>query len=264
MLFFAVDDERLALNEAQCAIAEAAPEAEIMTFLSASDALDTIKNRGLSPDVVFSDIKMSGMSGLEFAEALQTVSPDTRVVFVTRYKKYAVDDFRVRAQGYILKPLKAELVREELRRLPAKQEKLTVRCFGCFEVFWRGEPLTFQRRKTKELFAYLIDRRGAECTAEQIIAALWKENGDRKAAKQRVRNLIGDLKSTLGEIGMGDVLIRRGSRVAIRPDRVDCDYYRMLAGDMDGIGSFRGEYMVDYSWAELTAGTLFFKVETDT
>ena len=210
MLIFAVDDERLALNEAQRAIAEAAPEAEIMTFLSALVA------------------------------------------------------FRVRAQGYILKPLKAELVQEELRHLPVKQEKLTIRCFGCFEVFWRGEPLIFERRKTKELFAYLIDRRGAECTAEQIIAALWKENGDRKAAKQRVRNLIGDLKSTLGEIGMGDVLIRRGSRIAIRPDRVDCDYCRILAGDMDGIGSFRGEYMVDYSWAELTAGTLFFKVETDT
>ena len=47
MLIFAVDDGRLALNEAQRAIAEATPEAEIMTFLSASDALDAIKKQGL-------------------------------------------------------------------------------------------------------------------------------------------------------------------------------------------------------------------------
>ena len=42
-------------------------------------------------------------------------------------------------------------------------------------------------------------------------------------------------------------------------DALDCDYYHMLNGDPDYVQNFKGEYMVDYSWAEPTAGLLFFK-----
>ena len=263
MLIFAIDDERPLLNEAQRVIAEAAPDAEIMPFLLAKEALQVIKTQGLFPGIVFCDIEMPGLSGLEFAVALKNVSPDTHVVFVTGYSQYAVDAFKIRAHGYILKPLRPDLVQAELHYLPPElkqdQEKLTVRCFGYFEVFWRGKPVKFERRQTKELFAFLIDRRGATCTAEDINAALWEDGSDLKSAKQRIRNLINDLKSTLETIGMSEVLIRRGSQIAIRTDRVNCDYYRMLEGDMDAVNSFRGEYMTDYSWAEITAGTLFFQ-----
>ena len=148
MLIFAIDDERPLLAEAQRAIREAAPDTEIMAFSSAEDALDAIRTQGHSPNIVFSDIEMPGLSGLEFAVALKTVSPDTRVVFVTGFSQYAVEAFRMRAHGYIMKPLKKELVATELRYLPQepkpKPEKLTVRCFGYFEVFWQGRDL--QRR----------------------------------------------------------------------------------------------------------------------
>ena len=57
---------------------------------------------------------------------------------------------------------------------------------------------------------------------------------------------------------MEDILIRRKNNIAIRTELLDCDYYRMLEGDMAAVNAFRGEYMVNYSWAELTAGTLYF------
>ena len=263
MLIFVIDDELPLLNEARRAIAEAAPDAEIVPYLSAKEALDAIKTQELSPNIVFSDIEMPGLSGLEFAVALKTASPNTRVVFVTGFSKYAVEAFKMRAHGYILKPLKKELVETELSYLPQepepKPEKLTVRCFGYFEVFWQGKPLRFERRQTKELLAYLVDRRGATCTSEEIIAALFEDECGVKDAKHRVRNLANDLKSTLDHIGMSDILIKRRATLAINADKIDCDYYRMLSGDMDAVNAFRGEYMTDYSWAELTTGTLFFK-----
>ena len=43
-----------------------------------------------------------------------------------------------------------------------------------------------------------------------------------------------------------------GGRIAIRMEGIDCDYYRMLAGDMDAVNAFHGEYMSQYSWAEIT------------
>ena len=65
MLIFAIDDERPLLAEAQRAIREAAPDTEIMAFSSAEDALDAIRTQGHSPNIVFSDIEMPGLSGLE-------------------------------------------------------------------------------------------------------------------------------------------------------------------------------------------------------
>ena len=110
-----------------------------MCFERATDALEAIRARALSPDIAFSAIEMPGMSGLEFAVALRTVSPETRIVFVTAHSQYALDAFRVRAQGYIMKPLTAALVRTELDELPAEPEpasnRLRVQCFGSFEVF---------------------------------------------------------------------------------------------------------------------------------
>ena len=119
--------------------------------------------------------------------------------------------------------------------------------------------MIFARRQTKELFAYLVDREGAACTAEEIAAALWEEENDIQAMKHRIRNLIGDIRNCLGRIGMEDVLIRERRQLALRRDRLDCDYYRMLAGDMEMVNAYRGEYMVEYSWAELTAGRLHFR-----
>ena len=262
MMIFAIDDEPKALRVLCRCVEEAAPGTELRAFDKAADALDAIRTGGLSPDIVFSDIEMPGASGLEFAVALKTASPDTRVVFVTAFSQYALDAFRVRAQGYIMKPLTPELVREELDELPAapkpQTNRLRVQCFGSFEVFWQGEPLKFARRQTKELLAYLIDRKGAACTSEELVSALWGDSSGRKDAKHGIRNLIGDLRETLKQIGMEDVLIRRGAHIAIRPELLDCDYYRMLAGDMAAVNAFRGEYMSNYSWAELTAGALYF------
>ena len=262
MMIFAIDDEPKALRVLCRCVEAAAPGAGLRAFDSAFAALDAIRFGGLFPDIVFSDIEMPGLSGLEFAVALKKASPDTRVVFVTAFSQYALDAFQVRAQGYIMKPLTTALVRRELDELPAEPKpapnRLRVQCFGYFEVFWRGEPLRFARRRTKEFLAYLVDRRGAFCAMEDVISALWGDVDDMKNAKHRVRNYISDLRETLKEIGMEDVLIRRTNNIAIRTELLDCDYYRMLEGDMAAVNAFRGEYMTNYSWAALTAGNLYF------
>ena len=265
MLIFAIDDERPLLTAAKRIIGQAVPEAEILTFSEAGKALDVITGQNLQPDIVFSDIEMPGISGLDFAVKLKTVSPNTNLVFVTGYSEYAVEAFKVRAHGYILKPLTVAAVQEELAAIPVTQvpepasDKLEVHCFGYFEVFYQGKPVIFQRKQTKELLAFLIDREGAACTADDIAAGIWEDELDITPIKQRIRNLISDLKNTLEQIGMEKVLIRSHNQLAIRRDMVDCDYYKMLAGDMAYVNAFRGEYMTDYPWAELTAGKLYFK-----
>ena len=137
-------------------------------------------------------------------------------------------------------------------------ERLRVQCFGTFEVFWQDRPLAFSRRQTKEVFAFLVDRRGALCSSEDLIAALWEDRLSLKSAKHRIWNLTSDLRASLRGIGMEDVLVSQGRRLAVRTDLLDCDYYQMLAGDPSAQSAFRGEYMEQYSWAELTKGRLHF------
>ncbi len=264
MQIFAIDDERAMLEELHEAIAQAEPGAEILDFRRAREALSAITERGLAPDVVFSDIQLPGMDGLAFAVQLKKALPGVKIVFVTGYEHYALEAFRRRVNGYLMKPVDAAMVREELDalELPARPEnsgKLRVRCFGYFDVFWQNEPLMFSRTQTKELFAYLIDREGAACTAGEIISALWEDEGSVKNPKAYLRVLTQDLRATLASVGMEDILIRAHGQWAVRTDLVDCDYYRMKQGDVWAINEYHDEYMIQYSWAEFTLAKLHFE-----
>ena len=265
MLIFAIDDEPKMLVLLHDAIAKAAPDAEIRDFSDSGELLSAMEEEGLTPDVVFSDIELPEMNGLALAVEIKKQTPETKIIFVTGFPKYAADAFRLHANGYIIKPVSADRVREELDHLdlpqavPETREKLRVRCFGHFEVFWHGEPVVFQRKQSKELLAFLIDREGRACTTEEIAAALWENEEDIKAAGSRIRRILHDLRATLREIGMEDLLIRQRRQLAVRRDLMDCDYYRMLEGDMDAVNAFGGTYMIEYSWAELTTGRLQFQ-----
>ncbi len=262
MRIFALDDEPLMLETLQRTIREAVPDAELCVFSRARDVLAALSG-GEKADLIFSDIEMPGVNGLELALQMKKLSPNTRIVFVTGYSEYAVEAYCMHVSGYMMKPVTVERVREEIAHCvlsvdaaPESADRLRVRCFGSFEVFWQGEPLGFSRSRSKELLAYLVDRRGEFCTGGELIAVLWEDEGDTERRKTYLRALTADLQAVLGRIGMGDVLIRRHRQWAIRPELLDCDYYRMLDGDVEALNEFRGEYMSRYSWAELTTGEL--------
>ncbi len=266
MKIFAIDDEPDVLETLHEAIRDALPGAEITDFRRCQAALDAVREQGVFPDVVFTDIRMPDMNGLQLAAALKETAPDTQIVFVTAYSEYALEAWKRHVHGFLVKPVTAEDICDTLKHLqhtsvPASWDKLRVRCFGHFEVFWHDQPVIFTRKKSKELFAFLIDREGAACTRDQIAAALYEGETDMQAAGSRIRKLISDLRTTLTEIGMEDVLIRERRQIAIRPSMIDCDYYRMLEGDVAMVNAYRGEYMLEYSWAELTTGRLFFRSE---
>ena len=137
-----------------------------------------------------------------------------------------------------------------------KRRRLRVQTFGNFGVFRDGVPVRFRRSRTMELFAYLIDRRGAGCTMGELISVLWEGRPDTSGVRSQLRSLIADLRATLEELGEEAVVVKQRNLIAVDPERVDCDYYRFLAGDRAAVNAFRGEYMTNYSWAEPTVGAL--------
>ena len=250
-----VDDERVIREGAVRVVEQCMPTAEITQCEAPEEALEQAEKQKF--DIAFLDIQMPGMSGVELAKRIKKVSPDTNIIFSTAYQEYAGEAFEIHASGYITKPLTVEKVNRELdnlrRPLEDDDRGLRVQAFGNFEVFYNGEPLRFKYTKTKELLAYLVDRNCAVVDIGEIRSTLWDDNEDRSSYIKQLRK---DLVDTLKNVGANDAIVVMRGGIGILPSKVKCDFFDYLAGEPKGINSYHGEYMQQYSWAEVTHGSL--------
>ena len=257
MIAIAVDDEALMLGALVAAV-EASPDiASVAKFSDCEAALEYV---GSNPvDIAFLDINMRGMGGLALAEKIVAARPGCKIVFCTGYAEYAIPAFKLHASGYLMKPISAEDVQSEIDNVKGvkhKEKLLTVRCFGNFEVYVKEEKLVFKRLKTKELFAFLVDRKGAGMTIKQICTALFPDDMDDTKNSAYLRQLVMDLKNTLKSVGAESVLCHESPCYRVDTSLIKCDYISYLE---TGKPEFHGEYMTQYSWAEDTCAMLLFK-----
>ena len=199
---------------------------------------------------------MRGMTGLELAEKIIEYRPDCKIIFCTGYEEYAIPAFKLHASGYLMKPISAQDVQNEIDNIKGNQKKeklLQVKCFGNFEVYSKGDRLLFKRSKTKELFAFLVDRSGAGMTAKQICAVLFPDDTDDTKNSAYLRQLVLDLKTTLKSVGAEDVFRHETPFYRIDTSLIKCDYLSYLESRKP---QFCGEYMSQYSWADETCAML--------
>ena len=257
MIAIAVDDEALMLGALVSAI-EASPDiSEVNKFSNCEKALEFVKENHV--DIAFLDINMRGMGGLALAEKILSASPDCKIVFCTGYEEYAIPAFKLHASGYLMKPISAEDVQGEIDNIKGvrnKEKPITVKCFGNFEVYVKNQKLMFKRLKTKELFAFLVDRNGAGMTAKQICAVLFPDDTDDNKNAAYLRQLVLDLKNTLKAVGAEGVLCHETPCYRVDTSLIRCDYISYLE---TGKPEFHGEYMSQYSWAEDTCAMLQYK-----
>lgn len=252
-----VDDEPLMLYALSKAVKASPDITSVAEFTSCKDTLEWAQHNPV--DVAFLDIDMRGMGGLVLAQKLMEIHPDCKVVFCTGYEQYAVAAFKIRVSGYLMKPISAKDVQEEIdhiKGVKAMEKPLTVKCFGNFEVYVHNEKLAFKRTKTKELLAFLIDRKGAGVTGKEICAMLWPDDGDEDKYHNYLRQLFLDLRQTLETAGVDDIVTQSNYSYSLDIEKIDCDYYTYL---QTGKPEFYGEYMMQYSWAEETCGLLWKK-----
>ena len=254
MVAIAVDDEVLMLGALVSAIKASSDISEVFQFSGCDEALAFVKDNLV--DIAFLDINMRGIGGLTLAKKIIELCPDCKIVFCTGYEEYAIPAFKLHASGYLMKPISATDVQTEIDNIKGVrqgQKPLVVKCFGNFEAYAKGEKLIFKRSKTKELFAFLVDRNGAGVTVAEIGVALWEDDED-KMNPNYIHQLFRDLRQSLEAIGVEDIFERKNYFYSIKPEKLDCDYYSYLK---TGKPEFRGEYMSQYSWAEETCGMLW-------
>lgn len=254
MKAIAVDDEELMLRALVRAISASPDIEEVVKFSNCEKALDYVKENTI--DVAFLDINMRGMGGIALAEKIIKLRPNSKIVFCTGYEEYAIPAFKLHASGYLMKPISAKDVQGEIDNIKgvrSKEKLLEVKCFGNFEVYLKGERLSFKRSRTKELFAFLVDRNGAGMTAKQICAVLFPDDTDDVKNTAYLRQLVLDLKNTLKIVGAETVLCHETPYYRVDTNMLKCDYFSFL---QTGKPEFFGEYMAQYSWAEETCAML--------
>lgn len=148
-------------------------------------------------DVVFLDIHIPELNGIELAERILESKPGVYVVFITTYEEYAIKAFELSAIDYILKPVRLERLKRTVQRI--KQRKLapvtsphpsglwSMRMFGRFRIVGEyQEHITFHFRtnKAQEIFFYLVHHHGKVIPKSILMDMFWPDFEWSRASSQ--------------------------------------------------------------------------------
>lgn len=271
-----IDDERIALNYLEHRIQEVSSVNIIGKFLEPHAALEFILHH--EADVVFLDICLPEMNGIELAERLLQIKPKLHVVFCTAYEEYAIKAFELNALDYLLKPVTKERLILTLQRI---QERLGIDSEGFpaapviqMKLFQQvviesegrsAAPLRWRTTKAQELFLYFLQNRGQLVRKSAIIELLWPEYEFDKAYSL-LYTTVYHIRKTLGPFQHHFQLSNATDGYVLHIENVQLDVEewesRILSclpvaentiSDMEqAMGLYTGDYLeeYDYWWGE--------------
>lgn len=255
MLTITLDDETFAVNALLRVLKKVDPAGIHEGVTNEKDFFAYLEEH--FADVAFVDVDLYGTDGITITKTLAEKYPDLNVIIYTGHPQYRGDAMDVYACACLVKPVDEDDVQEALAHLRRKIRSVRIQCFGRFEVFADDKPVKFKRTGSKEVFAYLIDKRGAAVSIDELRCLLWGEEEDTEQKKNYIRNLIRDIRSILGQYGLYDVILNDPGFYAVDSSKLNCDYYDFLAGK-EVRAALLGEYMEQYSaWSGATKKKLF-------
>lgn len=98
-------------------ILEEDTEEIVYEFSSGNIALHWLKNHTGELDLLFLDVEMNGLSGIETANEIRQFDPNILIVFVTGFPDFVFEGYRVQALDYLIKPVEPKLLLEVLNRV---------------------------------------------------------------------------------------------------------------------------------------------------
>ncbi|SEN30910.1 Two-component response regulator, SAPR family, consists of REC, wHTH and BTAD domains [Terribacillus saccharophilus] len=185
-----VDDEPLALQFLETQLHNIGDFTIVGAYQTSRGLMDRIKEK--KPELLFLDIKIGSVNGVELAATIQEEQPNLPIVFVTGFHEYAVQAFELNALDYIVKPIQKERLRKTIQRLNTEVQKkasdtpIRINCMPTLQFFQNGETLPVQWRtsKAKEVFCYLLHHAEKPVRKDVLIEEFWEEKEPEKAFTQ--------------------------------------------------------------------------------
>ncbi|MFI3141004.1 MAG: response regulator [Clostridia bacterium] len=273
-----VDDEKSARTNFHYDTRDFDCISSVQYFDTANEAIQHAKSNPI--DVAFLDIDLGEMNGIELVSILKEQNKDMEAVFITGHDNYALEAYRSGARAYLVKPYTvAELdevfvfltklfkvVEPEDFTNENLQGRVEIRTFGRFDLYIDGLPIVFKTTKSKELFAFLIDNKGASVTATEIFTNLWEDKPYTKSTSSYVRKAVAALKEKLEELNLSCLVNFNRNAININMNYfkngfADCDYYSIMQEQRTHIREYNGYYMMQYAWAEESINIIETKIK---
>ncbi len=250
MITAIIDDESLAVSALIRKLKKLDPNGSHEGFVHLSEFMDYADNNRV--EVAFVDLDLGGtLSGIDLARHLSEKYRSMNIVIYTGHAEaeYKAEALSLYVSGYLVKPVTDEELKEVLCHLRHPITELSVQCFGHFEVFYGTSPLKFDRKDSKEVLAYLIDKRGAMVSEDELRWLLFNEEEDGSEKRAYIRNIIYDIRKSLSRCGVPkEIVINTKGCYSIDCSMLRCDYYDFLDGANVPAAKL-GQYMEQYSWA---------------
>ncbi|AVQ16382.1 LytR/AlgR family response regulator transcription factor [Fusobacterium gonidiaformans] len=120
-----VDDEFPAREELKYFISKFPGTELTQEFGDSLDAFDYLQEHAKEVDVLFLDINMPELNGLNLGKIIRKLNPAMKIIFVTAYREYAVDAFEIQAFDYLLKPYSEDRIEKLLSRLSVEKKQIS-------------------------------------------------------------------------------------------------------------------------------------------
>lgn len=187
-----IDDEALAIDEI-CYFLKDYPVEIIGKYRNPIKALEGIAVD--NPDVIFVDIDMPNMKGIELSKRIKAILPNCINIFVTAYSNYALEAYSAHPFDYMLKPINKdyfaqmmcylvkyfETMKQHQRCMDDKNE-ITIKCFEKFDILNKnGEMVKFATKKSRELMVYLLCHVDKPIYRDEILEELFPQIDYEKA-----------------------------------------------------------------------------------
>ena len=172
-----VDDEKLALSRLKRLLNENGVE-DITAFDNPIEALKEITKTRF--DVVFLDISMPNITGLELADSIIQIEPKTFIVFQTAYEEFALEAFKNGGMGYLVKPIESIDIKNILDKIKS------------FKVSSNDSKKILEKRNDKLYLINIDDIYYIKADLDEVIIKI-------KEADAYVRRKIGDLETLLSD-----------------------------------------------------------------
>jgi two-component system, LytTR family, response regulator AlgR len=181
-----IDDEQPARERLSALLRELGQVEVIGEARNAIEALQRIDE--LDPDLLYLDVRMPGMSGLELARHLGGLDEPPAIIFTTAHDEHAMEAFEAEAVGYLLKPVR----KEKLAAATARAQRLTGRQLGSMAGVAARTHLSIKQRdgirllRLEDVISLVAEQKyttvrhtGGEDLIDDALRALEAEFGDR-------------------------------------------------------------------------------------
>lgn len=272
-----IDDEQLALDLLERNLNNIGSIEVIGTHTDPMEGKKDILQQDV--DLIFLDIHLPEVNGMELAEQIIEKKPYLPIIFVTAFNEYAVKAFELNALDYIVKPIQLDRLRKTVARLPknpevkkkqreSDEEVLAINVCNELKVKTEKgefESIAWRTTRARELFLYLLQYHNRLVRKSTLLELLWPDFDEERAYTQLystvylVRKTVESYKSHLEIKNVAEGYILKTNKIHIdivewerRIKQLPAVTKRNITDYIEYMNLYTGPYleMYDYWWAE--------------